>query len=181
MGQILLFALPMFCNKMQDKYLAKKIMQGANHTCFFWTNNFLCFGPPSNTWGNFESERCWRRVAKFSFCKQTIENNGLFRIFHGVHCNHTFLSKWDLGWKGLAEHVFLEGENGRPNIIQNECNCPKMTCFFVKKHAKNGKSEWLPGLIARTVRRVPIWYRSQQKVHTDFVAWPLPDLAGSRT
>lgn len=139
MGQILLFALPMFCNKMQDKYLAKKIMQGANHTCFFWTNNFLCFGPPSNTWGNFESERCWRRVAKFSFCKQTIENNGLFRIFHGVHCNHTFLSKWDLGWKGLAEHVFLEGENGRPNIIQNECNCPKMTCFFCEKTCQKWK------------------------------------------
>ena len=138
-----------FATKCKTNIWQKKIMQGANHTCFFWTNNFLCIGPPSKTWGNFESEGCWRRVAKFSFCKQTIENNGLFRIFHGVHCNHTILSKWDLGWKGLAEHVFLEGENGRPNIIQSECNCPKMTFFFNEKTCQ----KWKIGVAARLDRK----------------------------
>ena len=46
MGQILLFALPMFCNKMQDKYLAKKNNARRKSYMFFFERIIFCaLGP----------------------------------------------------------------------------------------------------------------------------------------
>ena len=156
----------------------KQTMKGTNHT-FFFDQTISCALASKQYSRQLWKQGMLKACLKIQFLQANDWKQLMFRIFHGVHCNQTFLSKWDLGWKGLAEHVFLEGENGRPNVNQKWIQLSKNDIFWWMTF-----QTWKIWVAARLDRKDNVgsnWYRIQQKVNTDFVVWPFPDLAGSRT